>query len=264
MTAMNGESVIWSGATTAPLVYNGKTYTANVRPSPLNFGIAGIAWYENGVQIGGTWNIPAPDCPPCTPAYYQGTSPVGFYTIRPDLYGGADCYTNRNTADTRGPIGSTVCYIDIAFINAGAPTTCTDNGVTYNTGQQIKKYSCYSNFVGKTCSDNYYFAECHSGTWGTASQCYPGPSCQSVVPNPIPNPTPTCTNGETGNCQTAGGCAGTVTCSNNQWGACIKNDNACDSTPANNQWMFYVLLGVAAIIIIYGGWKMPRNKSYSW
>jgi len=43
-----------------------------------------------------------------------------------------------------------------------------------------------------------------------------------------------CTNGQTQAC-TVSGCAGTTTCSNNQWGSCIKNDVCCGITCSSGQ-----------------------------
>lgn len=276
MTATNGDSVIWSGTFSAPITYNGKTYTANVRSTPLNSGYAAIAWYENGVQVDGTWNIPAPDCPSCTPAYYYppGNTPVGYVVLRPDLYGGADCYTNKNANDQRGPIGSTFCYLDIAFANPGTVTTCTDNGITYNAGDQIKRYNCYSTFNGKTCASNYYYVQCASGQWSTASVCYAGADCGSIpstcttpcptgkLQRPYPDcscydaPTPSCTPGQTVPCKTEKGCDGTSTCyysdilNRGEWGACMKTDMNCDNWMIP-QWVYYLLIGIGVIIIIW-------------
>ena len=275
MTAPDGNGVIWSGTYSKALIYNGKTYTANVRPSTvLNTGSAGVAFYENGVAVGGTWNVPAPDCPPCASAYYSGNYPVGFYKLRPDLYGGANCFTNKNSADTRGPIGSTFCYIDMAFIKAGTPTTCVDNGVTYNTGAEIKKYNCYSNFNMQTCPSNYYFVSCGSGNWGVSSQCYAGDGCTTPptqctttcpagqLQKPYPDcscytkPNETCVAGATVPCKTETGCEGTSTCyldtqiSQGKWGACIKTDINCGNFDLG--FFKYIMIVMGIILIGYG------------
>ena len=277
LTTTDGSSVIYNGLYTKAITVNGNSYTANVRTGTLNSGVAAVAFYKNGVAIGGTWNLPAPNCPPCTPAYnYIGTTTaVGYSTINSELKGGADCYTNQNSGDPRGPVGSTFCYIDLAVINAGVPTTCIDNGITYNAGAQIHVTGCTVS-GSPACSANYYIKECvGNNLWHQITGCYAGTNCQPPGPTtctntcpgqsqyPTPDcrcygvPNPGCTVGATQACQADSQCAGTQTCFFNtqtntgDWGACAKTDNKCGQTD-DYSWLKYVLIAIGGGLILYG------------
>ncbi len=236
-----GSSVIKEGQTSQALSIRGNSYTIQVRTVPDYAGYASVAFYKDGVQLDGTIQSIAPDCPSCSD-YYPDVSDLAT-----GVKGSILCYTDRQTN-----LGQTFCYASIYFSTTPTPQTCTVGGVSYPDGAQIKLINgCYSTFVGKVCSDNYQFTTCSNGVTYGLSTCYPGASCVAVVPDPIPNPTPTCTEGQTGNCQTSEGCAGTVTCSNGEWGACIKTDSSCGQTFMIPQWVYFALIALGIIIIAY-------------
>ncbi len=242
----DGASIVIEGQTSKALSVAGHSYTAKVLNVPDYTGHAAVEMYKDAVSMGVVIQSSAPDCPSCADYY------PAVMTLSSGVKGSVQCYTNRNSADTRMPLGATFCYSSIYFATTTTPQACNVGGVTYPDGAQVKLINgCYSAFAGKACPDNYQFTTCSNGVTYGASVCYSGPSCQSVVPNPIPNPTPTCSNGETGNCETSEGCAGTATCSAGSWGACIKTDATCGQTWVLPQWIYYVLIGIGIIILIW-------------
>ncbi len=235
----DGRSVILEGQTSQALSIAGNTYTVQVRTVPDFAGYAAVAFYKNGVQLDGTIQSVAPDCPSCTDYY------PSVYDLVTGVKGSILCYTDRQTN-----LGQTFCYASIYFSTTTVPQPCIVNGVSYLDGAQIKLINaCYSTFAGKVCPDNYQFTTCSNGVTYGMSTCYSGTSCAS--PSPDPTPTPTCTSGQTVNCTTSDSCSGVQTCSNNAWGACLKSDSSCGQTWMIPQWMYFVLIAAGIAIIGY-------------
>lgn len=252
----DGSNVIKEGATSAVISYGGHSYTLQVRTVPDFAGYGAAAFYEDNVQIGGTVQSTAPNCPPCTDYY------PSVYQITDTIKGSILCYT--------GTDGQTFCYAKIYFSTSTVPLTCTVDGIVYNDGDQVKIVNgCYSTFTGEACYDNYQFSTCSGGVLMGVSICYPGVNCGMVVPgctntclvgqtqSPYPfctcseSPTPSCETDETKVCETTEGCIGTQTCSNGVWGACMKDDPDCGSD-YDMRLLPWGIAIIGMLMIIYG------------
>ncbi len=191
---------------------------------------AGTSWYNyyqycsNGCSNG--------QCKVCTP---NSVSCNGNY-IKKCNSAGTSWYNYYQYCSNGCSNGQCkVCTPNSVSCNGNYIKKCNSAGTSWYNYYQYCSNGC-SNGQCKVCTpgtkqcDGSNLKTCNSdGSGWTTTSCTYG--CANNACNSNPS---ICTNGQTQAC-TVSGCAGTKTCSNNQWGSCIKNDPCCGITCSSGQ-----------------------------